>query len=594
MDTIKQPYRFRERKLIIEYSALFCETPAQLLGSELFGDVLSRFLGKISRRKSLLHIFLKESFPDKSDGDIASVMVNLFRLLAGHTADEISGMNAEFAAVLSKPERVNEFKEELYNFWRRLERIIYFEIPVRKEQAKSDVFHAQFLKASENLKSLVLSTHRRVGKNLLGKYPRVYRQLPAGSNMGMLTKKIEWKCPEFLHAFSSVPFVRLTVIESPLILYTHANKRKGGFDEIQTLPAEIGKIDPAPWFCLPVKVGECTAFVYFHQDFSSMALSLANLFEIAQFEEIVDKKPDLVIFFGITGDALKGNTAFYEDRETGILTGFVKHSRQVDYFGYMKKIILTLHNVRMINMGRMPVHGAMVNFCLKNGGSANVVIMGDSGAGKSETLEALRELAGEHISDMKVIFDDMGSLAVSDDGRVLGYGTEIGAFVRLDDLAPGYAYEEIDRSIFMNPHRRNARLVIPITAYHNIVRGYPVDFFLYANNYDYADSNGSLIDLEDDIRAAMDIFRNGARFAKGTTDEKGLVHTYFANPFGAPQRKEQHEQVALRLFEAMYRQGVRVGQIRTRLGIEGFEQEGPKAASIELFKIVRANAERAR
>ncbi len=334
-------------------------------------------------------------------------------------------------------------------------------------------------------------------------------------------------------------------------------------------------------------------FCLFSPGFQLHGAFSGESFEIAQFEEIVDKTPDLVIFFGITGDELKGNTGFYEDRETGILTGFVKHSREVDYFGYMKKIILTLHNVRMINMGRMPVHGAMVNLCLKNGGSANVVMMGDSGAGKSETLEALRNLAGEHISDMKVIFDDMGSLAVSDDGRVLGYGTEIGAFVRLDDLAPGYAYEEIDRSIFMNPHRKNARLVIPITPYHNVVRGYPVDFFLYANNYDHGDRNGSLIDIEADRNAAMDIFRNGARLAKGTTDEKGLVHTYFANPFGAPQRKEQHEKVASRLFEAMYRQGVKVGQIRTRLGIEGFEQEGPKAASIELFKIVRENAGKA-
>ncbi len=44
---------------------------------------------------------------------------------------------------------------------------------------------------------------------------------------------------------------------------------------------------------------------------------------------------------------------------------------------------LTLHNLRMIRKGYLPIHGAMVNIQLKDGNTANVVIMGDSGAGKS-------------------------------------------------------------------------------------------------------------------------------------------------------------------------------------------------------------------
>ena len=58
------------------------------------------------------------------------------------------------------------------------------------------------------------------------------------------------------------------------------------------------------------------------------------------------------------------------------------------------------------------------------------------GAGKSESLEAFRSLGEEYISDMTVIFDDMGVLKIAQDG-IYGYGTEIGAFVRLDDLDQG-------------------------------------------------------------------------------------------------------------------------------------------------------------
>jgi hypothetical protein len=229
-----------------------------------------------------------------------------------------------------------------------------------------------------------------------------------------------------------------------------------------------------------------------------------------------------------------------------------------------------------------------VHIRLKNGGRSNIVIMGDSGAGKSETLEALRLIAEEHFSEMKVIFDDMGSLGVDKRGRVTACGTEIGAFVRLDDLSPRYAYEEIDRSIFINPDKKNARLVVPISQYKEIAGHYPVDLFLYANNYEPIDGGKKIIEFFRNADDALEVFKLGARLAKGTTDERGLVHTYFANPFGAWQRKDEHEAIAQKTVRAMFRSGVRVGEIRTRLGIVGMEQEGPMAGAMELKKMLLA------
>lgn len=42
---------------------------------------------------------------------------------------------------------------------------------------------------------------------------------------------------------------------------------------------------------------------------------------------------------------------------------------------------------------------------------------------------------------MNVIFDDMGTFK-NIDGKIYAYGTEIGAFVRLDDLAQGMLLEK--------------------------------------------------------------------------------------------------------------------------------------------------------
>lgn len=584
----KKPYTISREKVIFDYSALYCDTADDLLRSELLRDIVDRFIERIASRGSSLFAFLVETLPGLRRDELSGYMVNLFRLLSGSTADEIIAMNRQYQPILSEREHLYEFVEELYNFWRRFERFIYTEAPERSMYAKNSMHHARFIKANEEFRNLVLRVYRQISENLTGRNPRVYRQLPAGANMGMLLEKIGWDCPQPYHALCGVPFIRLALVEPPLILYPARNTRKGRFEEVPGLPEGALSIDPGEWFCFPAKVGELTAFVYFHRDFISLGLSMVNLFEIADYEDIDRKRPDLLLLFGLPRQGLPGDTVFYDDGESGMLVGLVGHSEEVDYFGYFKKMTLTLHNIAMLKRGRLPLHGAMVYIRLMDGATANVVIVGDSGAGKSETLEALRALADDYICEMKVIFDDMGSIGLDPSGMAAGYGTETGAFVRLDDLQPGYAYEEIDRSIFMNPDKTNARLVIPVTRYHDIVKGYPIDMLLYANNYERVDGDHPAVEFFPGPGEALSVFRSGARLAKGTTDEKGLVHTYFANPFGAPQRREAHEKAAVSYFQRMFSAGVRVGQIRTRLGIDGFEQEGPRAASRELFRVIQA------
>jgi hypothetical protein len=234
----------------------------------------------------------------------------------------------------------------------------------------------------------------------------------------------------------------------------------------------------------------------------------------------------------------------------------------------------------------------MTHLRLREGPEQSIIIVGDSGAGKSETLEAFRELASEWISDMTVIFDDMGSLDIEDE-RLVGYGTEIGAFVRLDDLDPGYAFGRFDRAIFMNPQRQNARLVLPISEYRSVVAGYDVSMLLYANNYEPVTEATPIVEFFQRPQQSMEVFREGRRAAKGTTDERGLVSTYYANPFGPDQRRDLHEPLAERYFTAAHEMDIPVGQIRTRLGIEGMEREGPRQAAEALFRYLIAEAQRA-
>ena len=75
--------------------------------------------------------------------------------------------------------------------------------------------------------------------------------------------------------------------------------------------------------------------------------------------------------------------------------------------------------------------------------------------------------------------------------------------------------------------------------------------------------------------------------SKGTTTSTGLVHSYFANVFGPPQYKDIHEVLAQKFFQAFFKKGIFVGQMRTRLGLAGWEREGPIEAAKKLLEILK-------
>ena len=230
----------------------------------------------------------------------------------------------------------------------------------------------------------------------------------------------------------------------------------------------------------------------------------------------------------------------------------------------------------------------MVQITLQSGETKNIVVMGDSGAGKSETIEQIKVYGAAYIRDLITVYDDMGLLSLDEKGTVKTSGTEIGAFVRLDDLDAGYSFKELDRSVFMNPDKVNARIVIPITEYKDVVAKHDVDMFLYANNYE---EDGDSLSFFDNVDDALKVFRAGNRMAKGTTTEYGLVGSYFANPFGPVQRQNQCEPLLQDYFQRMFDQGVKVGQLRTRLGIKGNEHNGPKEAATEILKYITGEKE---
>ncbi|HAT4245240.1 phosphoenolpyruvate carboxykinase [Clostridium perfringens] len=578
---MRKEFCLKHGKVTMNFTAKYCDSFESIINSEGFRKVLETYLKKTKNKKSHNFRFLSEAIGTEDIKVISRYLISTLKLLSMMGADEVLVVNDAFEGLLEDKKSFANIIDDVYSFWRKLERYTV----IQNNKVKDGIAAVGFVDANKSFNDLILRFYRRLQKNLLGSMPNVLRQVSAGGNASIMVSNLIWPSPREYSILDHIPFIDAISLEAPFITYPSKNTRDGIFLETSENPLSGSHINSEEWFCYPAKVGELLAYVYFHRDFMSHGISLCNLFDLATAEECRGVKPDIIYVFGAKDDENELKTCFYDDEKNNIMLGYANYSEEIDYFGYMKKMILTLHNIIMIKRGYMPIHGAMVNVVLKNGKEANIVIMGDSGAGKSESLEAFRALSEEYISDMTIIFDDMGVFK-NVDGIIKGYGTEIGAFVRLDDLDQGYAFKEIDRSIFMNPDKINARLLMPVCKYDDIIKGYDVDLFLYANNYDGVDEGENSIEYFNNPEEAKKIFKAGARMAKGTTTENGLVESYFANPFGPVQKKEEMDLIIDKYFEDMFNNKVKVGQIKTCLGVLGLEKEGPKKAAIELFHII--------
>ena len=105
-----------------------------------------------------------------------------------------------------------DFVEEFYDFWRGHERYLIYEDAYGP---RTDTYtrHQHFIQVNETMKDLVLEAYRNICANLTGRVPMVYRQLPAGAGVGILTSRLDWQIPDPVYVgLKDIPFIQLLVI----------------------------------------------------------------------------------------------------------------------------------------------------------------------------------------------------------------------------------------------------------------------------------------------------------------------------------------------------------------------------------------------
>lgn len=555
-------FYLNENTVIVNYSKRYPKSEVDVLNSKFFYQSLLEYFEYVDANKLKIKEYL---FRGRNAEDATRNFIHFLKKVFVFEIKEIDDI------YVSDVNKALSVVENFYNFYRGKLRMGVVE--VRRDGSATK----NFIETDTEFNRLILSLYRRLEEKLQNYPNKIYRQLNAASDGCMLLRKIKWDYKGY-EKLKKIGFIDSLVLRTPLIVRPSTNKREGSFDEVFENPIDRFDESYSDWICYPAKIGESLSFLYFHKDFIASGISLANLFELATVEEYQNKKPDLICLFGM--DHEEKGCKFYYDKENDIYVGYVAYEKKIEYFGYLKKTALTLHNVSMLSKKKLPIHGSMVRVHFKNGNVKNVAFMGDSGAGKSETIEALRLVGKDVIDEMEVIFDDMGSFMVKEDG-IYAQGTEIGAFVRLDDLEKGIAYRDMDRSIFMNPETANARVVIPVATYDLIVNKHKVDIFLYANNYDEKFGMHRFTDIE----TAKTTFVSGKRRALGTTHEQGMSETFFANPFGPMQKQEESNVLIDEVFDKFIETGTYLGEIYTRLGFDK-SSEGLKTSAKELLEFL--------
>ena len=550
---------------IVNFAAEYATSGDQLLKSPTFSNFVHYYIDYLKEANEELYYYVVNG---RSAREATVEILRLFRMMRVFKMDEIE------SDYLNDKGRLLEFIEEMYNFWKRHQRF-----SVLKAGGTAQLQQKNFVVADSDFNKLIRKIYRSLSETLMERNNRVYRQLQAGTNAALLLADVDVKLSDKYAALKEIDMVTSVMLRTPMILHPRSNKRTGMFSETDVNPITYFTGSSDDFFCYPIKIGTLTCLVYFHRDFISSACSMGNLFELATVEEL-RKKPDMIVLFGNQDG--KDATDFYYDEEEDLWVGCLSHNEKIEYFGYMKKMCLTLHNLAQMKRGWLPIHGAFVNITLKNGKRKGIMLMGDSGVGKSESIEALKNVGKDVIKNIEVVFDDMGTIHL-EDGVPYGQGTEIGAFIRLDDLDPGTPYRDMDRSIFMNPESsNNARVITPAAPYEVISMNHKIDLFAYANNYD--DKLG--LARFESLEAAKSTCVEGKRMAKGTTQEVGISTTYFANPFGPMQKQDICDPLIDQVFTALRDNGVFVGEIYTHLGLSKENRDGINLAAQQLLEFI--------
>ena len=189
---IQGTFKFVNRKIIIFLRDRVCETPEELMSSELFSEVVTRFVADLKRKQSpLLQVFGKPVHTIEP-ADIQE-LIRVFQILGKMTCEAVPKLIEGGQRFIANPSLLQAFVESLYNYWREFERFIVCDSTGdRLDQRPYRTFNSTI----ESLTHLVRQTYRDIEENLTGQHPAIYRQVRAGAEVAVIVLPKDLALPD--------------------------------------------------------------------------------------------------------------------------------------------------------------------------------------------------------------------------------------------------------------------------------------------------------------------------------------------------------------------------------------------------------------
>lgn len=236
---MRKEFSMSNDKILINFTAKYCNNFETLLESEGFRRVLESYLRISKDRLSLSWKYLRKGLETEDVCEIRKNIARICKYCTVMSVEEIVEANPNYKNLFEDKDRFISFIEDFYLFWRRLERYTI----INSDKVQQGLAAVSFTEANSGFSNLVLKLYRKIEKNVLGYKPKVFRQIPAGGNSSIMINKVLWPMPKGYEALEDIHFIDSILLETPFITYPKKNTRSGMFSEVTENPLRYATLN---------------------------------------------------------------------------------------------------------------------------------------------------------------------------------------------------------------------------------------------------------------------------------------------------------------------------------------------------------------
>jgi hypothetical protein len=217
----KSTLRIIGNKAVLNIRERMCETAEELLASDKFRLVLDRCIVNIRSKNSPLLGIFGETTPNEESVDN---LLKTLTLLVKYERNVVPHIFDKSEPFLKDLDKLGSFVEYLYDYWRHFDRFIINDSEGDRLDKRP---YRTFNETIEQLTHLIRTVYRHIQENITGSHPTVYRQVPAGAEMAVISlpKDIQYGAEKY-NKLNNVPVIRQMLIYPPLVIQQPMNNKR--------------------------------------------------------------------------------------------------------------------------------------------------------------------------------------------------------------------------------------------------------------------------------------------------------------------------------------------------------------------------------